>query len=68
MTSPHFWNDRWRRGRQKVISAGRSDIVDEVIQRDLVGSRAVLTYDVVPEESGGRWSRCGPVDGSVEVG
>jgi hypothetical protein len=55
-------------GLQQVISAGRGDIVDEVIQRDLVGSRAVLACDVVPEISGGRWSICGPVGGSVEVG
>jgi hypothetical protein len=51
-----------------VISAGRSDSGDEVIQRDLAGSRAVLAYVVMPEGSGGRWSRCGPVDGTVEVG
>lgn len=55
-------------GPQKVISASRGDNVVEVILGDLVGSRVVLALDVVPEQSGGRWSMGGPVGGSVKVG
>jgi len=56
------------RGLQQVISADRSDNVDEVIQGDLVGSRAVLAYDARPGESGWPVVHDGPVGGSVGVG
>ena len=51
-----------------MISADRSDMVDEVIQGDLVGSRAVLAYDAMPEVLGWPVVHDGPVGGSVGVG
>lgn len=33
-----------------MVSASRSDILDEMIRGDLVGSRAVFAFDVRPRE------------------
>jgi hypothetical protein len=56
------------RGLQQVVAAVRGDIVGEVIQGDLAGSRAVLAHDARPGDPGWPVVHDGPVGGSVEVG
>ena len=56
------------RGLLQVMAADRGEMVGEVIQGDLVGSRAVLAHDVRLGEPERPLARNGPVGGSVEVG
>lgn len=57
-----------RPGLLQVIPAGRGHNAGEVIQGDLVGSRAVLTSDARPEDLGRLVVHDGPVGGSLQVG
>lgn len=57
----------WQRGLREVMSAGRDEIVDVMIQGDLAES----VWSVVATTCSwccDRWSRCGPVVGSNPVG